>query len=292
MRDIWNPWHGCIKKSEGCKNCYMYFLDAQRGQVGSNIFRVKNNFNYPLHKDRNGNYIIKSGEFLMVSMTSDFFLAEADQWRDDAWQIIRRRSDVVFILVTKRPERVEKCLPKNWNNGWPNVWLNVTIENQLRTDERAPILLNLPFVHKGFMVAPFIGEISLSKYLSRDIIENVWCGGEFYDGARPLYYSWVEKLAKECKSADVSFSFYETGNIFIKNGKRIIFKDKIESMKFAFQQHLNYESTRPQVFDISQGQMSLFETQTEKFYQPHCQYCSRKQFCAGCSRCGKCASRV
>lgn len=26
MHDIWNPWHGCIKKSEGCHHCYMYFL--------------------------------------------------------------------------------------------------------------------------------------------------------------------------------------------------------------------------------------------------------------------------
>ena len=24
MHDIWNPWHGCVKCSEGCKNCYMY----------------------------------------------------------------------------------------------------------------------------------------------------------------------------------------------------------------------------------------------------------------------------
>lgn len=27
MHDIWNPWHGCIKCSEGCEHCYMYFLD-------------------------------------------------------------------------------------------------------------------------------------------------------------------------------------------------------------------------------------------------------------------------
>ncbi|WP_143675676.1 DUF5131 family protein, partial [Succinivibrio dextrinosolvens] len=26
MHDIWNPWHGCIKISEGCKNCYMFWF--------------------------------------------------------------------------------------------------------------------------------------------------------------------------------------------------------------------------------------------------------------------------
>lgn len=292
MRDIWNPWHGCVKKSEGCQNCYMYFFDAQRGKSGSDIFRVKNNFDYPLHKDKNGNYKIKSGEFIRVCMTSDFFLEEADKWRNEAWNIMLRRSDVVFILVTKRPERVERCLPANWNDGWPNVWLNVTTENQARADERAPILLDLPFHHKGFLVAPFIGEVSLRKYLSSDVIDNVWCGGENYDGARPLHYSWVEKLSNECKAADVSFSFLETGNVFIKNNQQIRFKNKIEQMKYAFLQNLNYESMRPQVFEIQrpQTQSLLFgtEEQSSPLFQPICNYCSRKKYCSGCSKCGKC----
>lgn len=25
MHDIWSPWHGCVKCSEGCQHCYMYF---------------------------------------------------------------------------------------------------------------------------------------------------------------------------------------------------------------------------------------------------------------------------
>ena len=29
MHDIWNPWHGCLKYSEGCKNCYMYYARQQ-----------------------------------------------------------------------------------------------------------------------------------------------------------------------------------------------------------------------------------------------------------------------
>ena len=62
MHDIWNPWHGCIKKSEGCRNCYMYFLDRQRGGDGGRIYKVRNNFDYPLQKDRDGRYKVKSGE--------------------------------------------------------------------------------------------------------------------------------------------------------------------------------------------------------------------------------------
>ena len=43
---------------------------------------------------------------IRVCMTSDFFLEEADAWRDEAWSIMRQRPDVKFFLLTKRPQRV------------------------------------------------------------------------------------------------------------------------------------------------------------------------------------------
>lgn len=122
MHDIWNPWHGCIKASEGCKHCYMYYLDRKRGQDGSRIYKTKNRFRYPLQKDRNGNYKIQSGEHIRVCMTSDFFLEEADPWRPEAWAMMRRRSDVIFTLLTKRPQRVAQCLPTDWGDGWDNIF--------------------------------------------------------------------------------------------------------------------------------------------------------------------------
>lgn len=114
MHDIWNPWHGCVKCSEGCQHCYMYFLDRVRERNGADIYRTKSGFNYPLQKQRGGGYKIKSGELIRVCMSSDFFLEEADDWREAAWDMIRRRPDVKFFLLTKRPQRVEKCLPKDW----------------------------------------------------------------------------------------------------------------------------------------------------------------------------------
>ena len=140
MHDIWNPWHGCVKKSEGCANCYMYFLDKQRGQDGSRVYKVKNNFNYPLQKDKNGNYKIQSGEHIRVCMTSDFFVEEADAWRSEAWAMMKQRPDVVFFLLTKRPERVSACLPPDWGEGWENIFFNVTCENQRRADERVRVV--------------------------------------------------------------------------------------------------------------------------------------------------------
>lgn len=67
------------------------------------------------------------------------------------------------FLLTKRPERVEKCLPYNWGDGWEHIFFNVTCENQRRADERIPILHSLPFKHKGIMTAPLLGPIEIEN---------------------------------------------------------------------------------------------------------------------------------
>ena len=73
----WNPWHGCHKCSEGCQNCYAYFLDKRYGRDTNEVMKNKSTINLPIKKDRNGNYKLPSGSFVRVCMTSDFFLEEA-----------------------------------------------------------------------------------------------------------------------------------------------------------------------------------------------------------------------
>lgn len=215
----WNPWHGCKKVSEGCQNCYMFYIDAQHDRYGGNIYKVKHNFKLPLQKDRSGNYKIPSGKFVRVCLTSDFFLEEADSWRDEAWDMMRIRSDLIFMLLTKRPQRVQGCLPHDWNNGWENVHLSVTAENQHCADERIPILLELPFKQKGIMAAPLLSEIHIEKYLDTGRISYVSAGGENYTGARPCNFDWVKSLHYQCVNANVPFDFHSTGAKFIKDGK-------------------------------------------------------------------------
>lgn len=290
MHDIWNPWHGCIKKSEGCQYCYMYFLDKQRGGDGRRIYKVKNNFDYPLSKDKNGRYKIKSGEIIRVCMTSDFFLEEADEWRKDAWKIIKKRSDVAFMLITKRPERIASVLPPDWGNGYENVFLNITCENQKRADERIPILFELPFKHKGIMAAPFIGAVSLKNYLPAGQIEQVIAGGENYDGSRPLYYEWVKQLYDECVAANVTFCFLETGTNFVKDGRMYRLPSKRLQSVMAYKSGLQHIG-KPIDFKLSSGEQGgLFgdDNKYVKFFGEQCQTCGYKICCNGCSKCGQC----
>ena len=290
MHDIWNPWHGCIKKSEGCKHCYMYFLDKQRGANGQKIYKVKNNFEYPLAKDKTGHYKIKSGEQLRVCMTSDFFLEEADEWRKDAWKIIKRRPDVLFFLLTKRPERVADVLPVDWGDGWENVFFNVTCENQQRADERIPIMFQLPFKHKGIMVAPFIGAVSIKDYISENQIEQVIAGGENYDGARPCHYEWVKSLYDECVEGNIKFCFIETGTNFVKDGKAYHLSSKKLQSIIAYKSGLQFAGKDIDFKLAPTLQNDLFGAENiyRKYFCNTCQTCGSKLICNGCSRCGNC----
>lgn len=289
MHDIWNPWHGCIKKSEGCDNCYMYFLDKMRGQDGSHIYRTKAGFNYPIQKDRSGNYKIKSGEMIRVCMTSDFFLAEADKWRDEAWELMRIRSDVIFFLLTKRPERVAEHLPKDWGDGWDNIFFNVTAENQRRADERIPILLDLPFKHKGVMCAPYIGQVSMRKYLETGQIEQVLCDGENYDGARPCHFDWVRSLRQECVDNNVTFVFCGTGRRFVKDGRLYKIEGNGLQSQQAYKSGMGFKG-KPIHFNLynDMGYPLSDEDRYKPTFRERCETCGMRLSCNGCSNCGKC----
>ena len=236
----WNPWHGCHKCSEGCQNCYAYFLDKRYGRDTNEVVKNKSNFNFPVKKDRAGQYKLESGSFVRVCMTSDFFLEEADEWRKEAWDYIRQRPDVTFSLLTKRAHRIRECLPDDWANGWDNVTFSVSCENQKRLDERIPYLLELPSKHKWVSLKPFIGEIDMEKYLATGQIESVLAGGENYLGSRPLHYEWVKKVHDACVKYNVQLIFGQTGNIFIKDGKEYKIRNRTDQMVQALRSGLHY----------------------------------------------------
>lgn len=288
MHDIWNPWHGCVKASEGCDNCYMYTLDRRRGADGREVYRTQN-FNYPLARTRSGSFRIRSGERIRVCMTSDFFLDEADRWRPDAWRIMRERCDVVFFLLTKRPERVARCLPPDWGDGWENIFFNVTAENQRRADERLPILLELPFKHKGVMTAPLIGPINIDRYLADGQIEQVIAGGENYDGARPCDFEWIKALSTQCKAHDVTFCFTETGSRFIKDGREYLMPDHRVQSAMAVKAAVNHAGRRR---EYKLKDPLGFEIPEEVLYKAHfrerCGTCGHRMICNGCADCGRC----
>lgn len=237
---IWNPWHGCHRCSEGCQNCYAYFLDKRYGRDTNEVLKNKSDFNLPVKKDKSGNWKLPDGCFVRVCMASDFFIEEADAWRDEAWDFIRRRPNVTFSLLTKRAERIKDCLPADWGDGWDNVSFSVSCENQRRLDERIPHLLALPAKHRWVSLKPFIGEVDIAPYLATGKIETVLAGGENYLGSRPLHYEWVKRVHDACEEYNVELIFGQTGNVFIKDGKEYKIHNRTEQMVQALRSGLHY----------------------------------------------------
>ncbi len=218
-RILWSPWHGCHKCSPGCQNCYVYYLDQLHNKDASIVTKSKTNFTLPLKKTRNGDYKIPSGSEVATCFTSDFFLEEADVWRDEAWSIIKQRSDVTFLICTKRVERFLDCIPSDWNDGYSNVILAVTCENQEKIEKRLPILLSIPVQKKYVFVSPILEEVHFGSFLKSGQIDLVSVGGESYPNARECNFDWIKIIKKECDQNDIPFDFHQTGHHFVKNQK-------------------------------------------------------------------------
>ena len=217
MTDVWNPWHGCKKYSEGCLNCYVFRIDGKIDKKADTVTKNKS-FNYPIQKNTRG-YTVPSGSTLYTCLSSDFFLEEADCFRKEAWEVIKSRPDVDFIIITKRILRFYNALPNDWGDGYPNVTLLCTCENQKRADERLPFFISLPIKHKGIVCEPLLERISVLPYLESGEIESVTVGGESGDNARICDYDWVLSIRDDCVSANVSFNFKQTGANFRKDGE-------------------------------------------------------------------------
>lgn len=214
---LWNPWRGCHKYSEGCKYCYIHKGDSKRG-VNTNEIIKTDDFDKPIAKNKKGEYKIKSGQTVYICFSTDFLIEEADAWRQDCWQMIRERSDLTFLFLTKRIDRFMACVPPDWHEGYENVIVGCTVENQNEADHRLSIFKELPIKHKNIICQPLIEAIDLESYLEG--VELVVVGGESDPQARPLDYDWVLSIREQCLNKSVHFEFRQCGTHFIKDGKQ------------------------------------------------------------------------
>lgn len=215
---MWNLWHGCHKLSPGCKHCYVYRGDAKR-EVDSSLVTQTKNFDLPIRKKRNGEYNIPPHTFVYTCFTSDFFVEDADPWRTQAWEMIHERSDLHFLMITKRIDRLIQCLPENWGDGYDHVTICCTVENQACADYRLPIYKAVPIKHKIIICEPLLEYINLRPYHIGEWIEQVVAGGESGYDTRPCDFDWIMELHDVCAENNISFWFKQTGAKFIKDGK-------------------------------------------------------------------------
>lgn len=125
----WDPWTGCYKISDGCTYCYFYGPFSKRYR--QNEVHKTNEFDKPIAKTLKGADKIQSGKIVATCFASDFFISEADEWRSEAWAIIKKRPDLDFLILTKRIDRFNISLPSDWGDGYDNVNIGCSITPKL-----------------------------------------------------------------------------------------------------------------------------------------------------------------
>jgi len=161
----------------------------------------------------------KPGDKIFTCSWSDFFIEEADQWRPAAWDIIRSRPDLIWQILTKREDRILQCLPPDWGDGWNNVWLGVSVENDEFARKRIPTLLSVPAKVRFLSCEPLIGPVDLFSFWLDKFLDNtrkfeigtidwVIIGGESGNENGKYRYrkcevEWIQSIAGHCQSMGV-----------------------------------------------------------------------------------------
>lgn len=264
-----NPWVGCQRVSPGCVNCYAEAYDKRVGglpkkqrkdpevaelRCGPMAPRVRTtpaNWRKPLAWDKAA---AKAGERHRVfcSSLADVFeelppthpqRLELPMWRAELFDLIDSTKHLDWLLLTKRPENLERMLPwgrdpEESGDPWPNVWLGTTVEDQQRADERIPALLGVPAKVRFLSCEPLLERVGLrlwpqcwhwdSRFPSPEEalaagafaerrpqslvragthqgkIDWVIIGGESGPKARPFAVDWARDLVRQCRDAGVA----------------------------------------------------------------------------------------
>ena len=216
-----NPWWGCAKVSPACENCYAEQWAKRVGQQlwGKTAPRRlfgEAHWKEPLAWNESARVARQRHRVFCASMADVFEeRAELDEQRLRLWSLIRSTSHLDWLLLTKRPENIERMAP--WGaTPWPrNVWLGTTVEGQQYAEKRLPHLLKHAAAVRFLSCEPLLGSIDLSTWLQRDglhPIDWVIAGGESGPGARPMHPDWPKNLLKQCRAAEVAFHFKQWGH--------------------------------------------------------------------------------
>lgn len=211
-----NPWIGCKKISEGCKNCYA-LRDSSKNDLA--IFweiddRQKMKESY-WRKPLKWNDKVKPGErdFVFCGSMCDICdplgMKKFRYLINNLFELIKQTPNLFWVLLTKRPERFKKTLPKDWGEGYDNVMLMTTCENQKRTNERLPELLDNKSKYYGVSAEPLLEDIDFGEYLK--YLNWVIVGGESGEKSRPLHPSSVYYIKDQCEEYSTPFFFKQWG---------------------------------------------------------------------------------
>lgn len=213
-----NPWHGCLKVSPGCENCYAESVSKRWGkdiwgpatttdrQLASDAYwRGPVNWN---RKAQAAGVPYKVFTASMADIMEDHPMVEEARWR--LFRLVIETPWLIWQFLTKRPENYAKYLPPDWLNGrFPsNVWLGTSVESQEYAEKRLPHLFEIngaPVYWVSY--EPALGPVDFRPWMAsraereRGIQGLDWLvvGGESGPKARPFNVIWADTTISDCR---------------------------------------------------------------------------------------------
>lgn len=242
-----NPWIGCLKVSPGCVNCYAETLATNRMQL--KVWGPAETTHRKLMSEDYWKQPIKwnakaAGEGVrrrvFCASMADVFEDHPDviEPRERLWKLIDATPALDWLLLTKRPENIERMMPQRWErvrfegekiieSGFPgNVWLGTSAERQNELLARWPVLESAGRSHGAkylfLSLEPLLGPIDIEVALE-DFENSEWdswwvrgvdwiiVGGESGPGCRPMDLCWAQQIRDDCREHGVPLFFKQVG---------------------------------------------------------------------------------
>jgi protein gp37 len=210
----YNPWIGCSRVSEGCRNCYAEtqngFYKWNGGEWGPGALRKLTSSDYwkqPLKWDRDAAKAGKRHRIFCASLADIFDLEAPVGARERLWELILKTPNLDWLILTKRPENFDLMLPANWAL-YHNVWLGVSVENRKSGYPRVDILRRTPAVVRFLSCEPLLEDVSDIDLRG---IDWVICGGESGRHSREFRLEWGRALQARCAQEGKTFFMKQLG---------------------------------------------------------------------------------
>jgi len=295
-----NLWWGCQKVHTGCKNCYAEALDNRYNhenphwgpgsfrKIVSGVWKDLNKFQREA---------AKAGVFARVFVGSmmDIFedpipvmdnnnvLIPRDTRIDAANDPMTTQHlrtiffhnidtgmypNLMFLLLTKRPENINKYIPTAWRQSPPkNVMFGASVVDQATALKLIPELMKVKNAKRFLSCEPLVGPIDFenglhmtdgAKYNPLTVVDDFYpidgamggihwviCGGESGHNARPMHPNWATQIKEQCVRASVPFFFKQWGE-YQPTG----FYDSTEHVIWFNSEYKTIQNTQPRMFQM------------------------------------------
>lgn len=151
-----NFWYGCRKVSPECAYCYAERWAQRTGRDFSKVTRTKD-FAAPLRW--------KEPKVIFTCSLSDFFIDEATEWREEAWEVIRKANWHKWLILSKRWDSAAiPFIPwvQEGTEPWPHVIFGASAGNQ-RMLARLSQMFLVPASGYFLSAEPLFGALDLTR---------------------------------------------------------------------------------------------------------------------------------